>query len=289
MPVSECFHRVSATLYVSLAPMFSASPAAGIKSQHLDPLLMTWYGPVSGVLLAYQNVRLLGQSPDNSNTHATAKIIHESPFAFSWVSADFLVWRPARGDLVEGSIRLQAPSHISLLVHDVFHASVRREALPDGWRFVYHDADEAYYEGDAETASAVEATAAPGSESDKSLGYWVDGAGEKVADKVQFYVKKVAVTGRLVSLQGTLRADGSTRAVEEEEGPGYTEAKHIKFDDEPLQRAAEPIEASLKRAAEPIEESLKRAKVDDVPVDAVPENGAAEEDVPEYAQDSDSD
>lgn len=273
--LSRCFQKVTCTLYVSLAPMYTASPAIGIKSQHLNPLLLTWYSAVGGVVLAYDNLRLLGQ--DESNFYdpkwpheeeeysdeeskplpkVLAKVVHESPFAFSWIAVTFLVWRPQTGDLVEGIINLQAPSHISLLIHDVFHASIRREALPDDWEFVYYEADEAYYEGEDEAATAVEAAAesldkdaekeskADDKGASKSIGYWVDGSGEKITEAIRFTIRKVMVTGRLISVQGTLRADGSTRKFDSTKTQGSygndkkngisTAAKgtHIRFDDD---------------------------------------------------------
>lgn len=260
--LSQCFRRVTTTMYVSLAPMHSLNPLYGIKSQHLDPLLMTWYAPVGGVILAYNDLQLLGQDEgeyrarkeqkkkqqrngslehedhefDDSSSELGnyGKIVQESPYAFLWIAVGLLVWKPQQGDLVQGVINLQAPSHLSLLVNDVFHASIRRDSIPDDWSFVYYEADETFYDASDETANAVDAAVdslekdskkdeTTGENGDgktqnkltgatKSLGYWVDGNGDKVYEVVKFSVKRVLVSGKLISVQGSLR-DGNSRYV----------------------------------------------------------------------------
>lgn len=346
--LSQCFHKVTATMHVSLAPMYSTTPAIGIKSQHLDPLLMTWYSPVGGIVLAYENLRLLGQDEnsfydkeeenDSSNSYTkVAKVIHESPFAFSWIAVDFLVWKPQQEDRVEGIINLQAPSHISLLIHDVFHASIRRESLPDDWEFVYHEADEAYYEGEEETAnvvdSVVESMDKDGDKkkdnkegedkndekntASKSIGYWVDGNGEKIVENIKFIIRRVMVTGRLISVQGTLRADGSFRAFDnsarsdkpyskhgyqqgsdsndsfgaatgthkkfsEDEAPKLNKRKVFTDDDDVMTAMSDKINKD-------IEESTTEEQQGPKLVEAVSSVVASGEGAPQYAEESDSD
>ena len=147
--LSQCFHKVSTTIYVSLAPVYTQNPTAGIKSQHLDPLLMTYFPSVDGVVLSYSNLRLLGKDEDLSvqaGETVMAKVMYDSPFAYLWIAVDFLVWRPQAGDKVEGWVNLQSPSHIGLLIHDTFNASIKRDAIPSDWYFEPLQADEVLVE-----------------------------------------------------------------------------------------------------------------------------------------------
>ncbi|VVT54275.1 uncharacterized protein SAPINGB_P003994 [Magnusiomyces paraingens] len=374
--LSQCFRKVTTTMYVSLAPMYSLNPVYGIKSQHLDPLLMTWYAPVGGVVLAYNSLQLLGQdegeyrarkkaaAAQNSGDDAkdnndeillpVGKIVHESPYAFLWIAVDLLIWKPQQGDVVQGVINLQAPSHLSLLVNDVFHASIRRDSIPEDWEFVYFEADETYYDANDETANAVDAAvdsiekeqeqknqakdgAETGEESadskekasdanklagaSKSLGYWVDGNGDKVYEVVNFSIKRVLVSGRLISVQGTLRDSNSTYSKTVSDGSNSSfssstasvstdikKPKKIVFGDDDMpkptkkvftdddtemnnlsERINKEIEATGAASLDPATEVLAAAPASGLPKD----NGDDEDDddaaAPKYAEDSDSD
>ena len=55
--LSECFKTVSTSLYVSLAPVHLQNPINGIKQQHLDPLIMTYFTKAKGIVVAYSNIK----------------------------------------------------------------------------------------------------------------------------------------------------------------------------------------------------------------------------------------
>ncbi|ANB14027.1 DNA-directed RNA polymerase I subunit RPA43 [Sugiyamaella lignohabitans] len=290
---SQCFYKVSVSLYVSLAPVHLNDPVSGIKSQHLDPLLMTFFPEAGGVVLAHYNLELCGQDKrpakssskpsddldgetDESGPIAVAKIMYDSPFAFMWINVDLLVWKPRAGDIVEGWINMQSPSHIGLLIHDTFNASIKRDAIPRDWRFVPNQEDEAedgedHTPNDQEQESAEDVTAATtGIEEEgvndeklintsaensgtskaskgalvsppRSLGYWVDGNGLRVDGKLNFTVRVFNVSGRTVSVQGSLLKPGAVkedltqpyRKTEDDiQVHGVPKAKHVTFVDD---------------------------------------------------------
>lgn len=242
--LSQCFSLVHTTLYLPLAPCYILKPNFGIQTQHLDPLLLSWYGPLGGVILAYQNLKLLGQSEEeqevaNEDSEAFGKIIHESPYSYFWISVDFLIWKPQPGQVIKGDVNFQASSHISLLVHGVFLANIRREDIPESWQFVFFEADENAEnsedvqggeegeQGSSQAADAVNKIADDIQEEEmkkngeytkakemqnavKSLGYWVDENGQKVNDTLRFNVKRIFSSGKVVSLQGTLLGENMT-------------------------------------------------------------------------------
>jgi DNA-directed RNA polymerase I subunit RPA43 len=228
--ISECFHKVSTSLYVSLAPMYLNNPIAGIQAQHLDPLLMTFFPAAGGVVLAHYNLKLSGQSKyPSSGDMVAAKVMYDSPFAFMWVSVDLLIWMPRPGDVVEGWINMQSPSHIGLLIHDIFNASIKRDAIPRDWQFVPNQEDEEPIGENGEDSNVEKML-----RDSRSMGYWVDGQGKRIDDKLRFTVKVFNVSGRTVSVQGSLLKPGAVR--EDLTKPDATVdlaavAKHVTFED----------------------------------------------------------
>ncbi|KAK9383913.1 uncharacterized protein V2V93DRAFT_341963 [Kockiozyma suomiensis] len=198
--LSQCFFRASTTLYLSIAPMYTLSPLQGVRAQHLDPLTMTYFAPVGGIVLAVLDVAV--------DEDSGARIINESPFAFAWVTAELLVWRPKRGDILQGRINMQSRSHIGLLVCDVFNASITRDRIPPKWKFVeneYTGEDEVEEEEEEDRDAAgllIENEGA--AQSSKSLGSWVDNKGIKIDEKLTFVIEALETSGRVFSVEGSL-------------------------------------------------------------------------------------
>lgn len=226
--IAECFHKVNVWLYVSLAPAFLSNPTEGIRVQHLDPLLMTYYPQAGGVVLAHYNLKIRGQTRDDPAV--MAKVMYDSPIAYLWINVDLLVWKPMAGDVVEGWINLQSPSHVGLLIHDTFNASIKRDSIPSEWQFIPNEADE----GAADSAPATDEDVPSKGSQPRSLGYWVDGSGQRVDGKLRFTVKAFYVTGRVVSVQGTLLPLGQVREDLTQRTPAKKPAavskKHVHFD-----------------------------------------------------------
>ncbi|CCE86733.1 Piso0_005242 [Millerozyma farinosa CBS 7064] len=229
--VSECFHKITTSLYLSLAPSHLSDPINGIKSQHLDHLIMSYYPKVQGVIIAYSNIKLAGEeSFEDVSEESTpiVKVSATSPFTFMWVNVDFMVWKPQVGDVLEGYIYMQTPSHIGLLLHDTFNASIKKYNIPQTWRFVPNQEDE--FAEDTKSSGTF-----------KSYGYWVNENDLKVEGKLKFSVKSIHTTGRVVSVDGTLIEPGSEKDSQpiirdrrsstdaEVEAPSN---KHKKFDDD---------------------------------------------------------
>ncbi|RCK59230.1 DNA-directed RNA polymerase I subunit RPA43 [Candida viswanathii] len=218
--LSQCYKTVSTSLYVSLAPIHLQNPINGIKQQHLDPLIMTYFVKGKGVVVAYSNIKFLEDHNDEDEEESSfrlAKIEGSSPFTFMWISVDFLCWCPQVGDILEGDVYMQTPSHIGLLINDTFNASIKKYNIPSSWTFKSSQVDEV------------------SSDDRKTFGHWIDENETKIEGKLQFTVKAIYTTGRVVSVEGTLIKPGEERNAQ----PVYTErqeknasGKHMKFDEE---------------------------------------------------------
>ncbi|KAF8254073.1 hypothetical protein K440DRAFT_592859 [Wilcoxina mikolae CBS 423.85] len=200
------YHIITTSLYLSLAPKYSyypektfshlfsrgasvsseqaahlrsLSPTTGVQKHHLDPLLMTYYEPVDGVVIAYDNIRF--------ETH-TAKIIAEAPYAHVWTTVDLLVWRPTKGMVLQGWVNLQSASHIGLLVDNTWNVSIPFARIPEGWK---------YAEGEGEDAEDEDGTTTV-------EGAWVGENGKKVEELLRFVVESVTAGGSIFIMEGSL-------------------------------------------------------------------------------------
>jgi len=197
------YHIVTTSLYLSLAPKYSyypektfshlfsrgasvsseqaahlrsLSPTTGVQKHHLDPLLMTYYEPVDGVVIAYDNIRF---------ETSTARIIAEAPYAHVWTTVDLLVWHPTKGMVLQGWVNLQSASHIGLLVDNTWNVSIPFARIPEGWKYTEGE------DAEDEDGAAVE-------------GAWVDENGKKVEELLRFVVESVNAGGSIFIMEGSL-------------------------------------------------------------------------------------
>lgn len=118
------FLQQTTSFYLSLSPCASAFPLEGLCAEHLSPLLLTYYPPLRGIVLAYKNARMSTERPDlsskDSNSSTVSKkvlsrSIDEYGVTFVWLTADFLLCRPKKGTWIEGFVNLQNESLLGLV------------------------------------------------------------------------------------------------------------------------------------------------------------------------------
>ncbi|KTW26002.1 hypothetical protein T552_03274 [Pneumocystis carinii B80] len=171
------FYTYKIELYVSIPPIYSGSPMKGVE-YYLDTMILNYFPDIQGIMLAYRNCEFIEEA---------AKIYYESPFAFSWVRFEMLVWKVKRGDYLEGIINMQSPSHIGLLVSGFFNASIPKNGIPKTW----------FYQ---EIMSQKEV------EQNKN-GYWIDEDKKviKIGDRLSFWTVKLETIGDIVSIEGRIQ------------------------------------------------------------------------------------
>ncbi|KAG0340442.1 hypothetical protein BG004_006405 [Podila humilis] len=118
--VAGPFVEVTTRIYIHLPPCFATKPVEGIQEQ-LNGFLMRYMPQVEGVVLAHSDLQLLENS---------GRIMYDSPYCHFWVSVKLLVWRPVKGSFLHGTINLQSPDHIGLLIYGTFNASIPSEFIP---------------------------------------------------------------------------------------------------------------------------------------------------------------
>ncbi|KAJ2508423.1 hypothetical protein GGI11_006085 [Coemansia sp. RSA 2049] len=114
------FCECTSKLTVTLAPVHSCDLWTGIN-EALNSMLLRFVPQVRGVVLSYSKVTPLSD---------TALLFNDSPFGQLDISAKLLLWRPIAGMALSGSINVQSPDHIGLLLWDTFNASIPASFIP---------------------------------------------------------------------------------------------------------------------------------------------------------------
>ncbi|KAK2839259.1 hypothetical protein FQN49_006321 [Arthroderma sp. PD_2] len=141
------FHRVTTTIYLPLSPI-SISPTHAVSSllaEHISPLLLTYYPPVRGVVLAYSNPLISATKPTPASTSAytpnpepltLAKTAGEYGVLHTYLTLTFLVFRPERGQTLEGWINVQSEDFLGAIVFNLFSIGIERRRLPADWKWI---------------------------------------------------------------------------------------------------------------------------------------------------------
>lgn len=231
--VSNCIIRIPISFYASLAPIYSQNPSQGIMKQHLNPMVMKYNSKVNGVVLGYKDLKILDADPlnDGSSDNKLVKLTADTPFGFTWCHVDLYVWQPHVGDVIEGWIFIQSASHIGLLIHDAFNASIKKNHIPEDWTFIHNEEEDT--SSPSRDQNNEEEDRPKSSYVSRSLGHWVDADGEHVDGKLKFIVRNIYTTGRVISVEGTLLTDphGNKDRSQAENLPVVSNKKII-FDDE---------------------------------------------------------
>ncbi|KAA8645581.1 hypothetical protein EYZ11_001793 [Aspergillus tanneri] len=205
----------TATLYLPLSPI-SISPThalASLLAEHLSPLILTYYPPLQGVVLAYSNASISSTPPSASSVSVPndpnpqpltlARTAGEYGVLYVYLTATFLVFRPQRGQILEGWVNVQSEGFLGAVVLNLFSVGIERKRLPSDWKWV-----------------------PPGEEDDS------DGSKQKVSedddsepttafDPEKEHFKPVSLASDANPLSDTLNADPSSAEDDESTSEGY--------------------------------------------------------------------
>ncbi|KAM0706708.1 hypothetical protein Q7P35_006038 [Cladosporium inversicolor] len=210
------FIQHTTSFYLALSPIAHQFPLEGLCAEHISPLLLTYYPPMKGVVLSYNNPRL-SESPETGSKIAEGKkartvlgrSVDEYAVTYVWLTVELLVFKPQRGTVLEGYVNLQNESILGLICYNYFNAGIERSRLPKDWQWV---ADEAQEET-GEMARKARRDAA---------GHYVNAEGNKVEGKIIFKVKDFEATAGAetgsgsINIYGTLLVESEDQKVDEE-------------------------------------------------------------------------
>ncbi|KAJ5605136.1 hypothetical protein N7510_010290 [Penicillium lagena] len=141
------FALTTATLYLPLAPI-SISPThalASLLAEHLSPLLLTYYPPLKGIILAYSNASIASKPPNsaarssadpNPQPLTLATTADEYGVLYVYLTATFLVFHPQRGQTLDGWVNVQSEGFMGAVVLNLFSVGIERKRLPTNWTWV---------------------------------------------------------------------------------------------------------------------------------------------------------
>lgn len=132
---------------------------------------------MSGVFLSHDGINFL---------RPCAQIDSDGAYATSPAQVSCLVWAPEIGMRLEGQIQLSTPSHMSLLVHGIFNASITSAHLPSNfdpsrsgkdtvyqWHEFENGEEDVKMEDTKESEDDIDESLAD-DVVEKSTGYWVN-------------------------------------------------------------------------------------------------------------------
>ncbi len=230
-PVSP-FYQQTSSFYLPLPPISQKHALQGICAEHISPLILTYYPPFHGVVIAYSNARLSTDPQTEASNPAYARAIDEYASSYVWFTADFVIFKPRRGTVIDGYVNLQSESTIGLLCLNFFNASIERRRLPKEWKWIpggmkvpgkrklkkaakdtMSDSDGVDVDEDDTAGHILEDTE----------GFFQDQAGDKVEGLVRFRVKNVDTSKSMdretgfVSIEGTMLSEDEERQLQEQE------------------------------------------------------------------------
>ncbi|WPH04820.1 Hypothetical protein R9X50_00771700 [Acrodontium crateriforme] len=191
------FVHQTTSFYLSLSACAHDFPLEGLCAEHISPLLLTYFPPLKGIVLSYSNPRLSEHPEDNepSQSEGTvlSKSIDEYGVTFVWLTADFLLFRPRKGAVLEGHINLQNESILGLVCYNYFNAGIERSQLPSDWQWVSS-------EDDAKNRKVSE---------EEGEEHYVNGNSERVNGRLLFRVTDFESTPGAENGGGTINISGS--------------------------------------------------------------------------------
>ncbi|XP_008296428.1 DNA-directed RNA polymerase I subunit RPA43 [Stegastes partitus] len=122
----SCLVRSTHRRHVVLPPKYLKKKRTGIQEE-LEAELLRFSQRLNGVLLAYENIRIVGQHGD---------IYDDSGYIHMDIEANFIVFQPKKGQKLLGKVNKLGMSHVGCLVHGCFNASIPKPNLVsvETWR-----------------------------------------------------------------------------------------------------------------------------------------------------------
>jgi DNA-directed RNA polymerase I subunit RPA43 len=206
---TSLLHIERISQYVSLSPSSLSNPLPALCASVFSPLLLSYFPPARGIVLAYEDVELsdrpTGTTNSGSGEGLLLRHVDEYTAPYLWATASFLIFRPVANGKVLGRVTHQSKTHITLSYLNTFPVSVTAEHLPSSWKF--------------HTEQSGKVTKGWDGRLSDEGGWWVDGKGEKVEGELEVRIRDF--DGRMDGRgrgKGFLRIEGSLLSQEEERG-----------------------------------------------------------------------
>jgi DNA-directed RNA polymerase I subunit RPA43 len=182
-------HLITANMYLPIFPIAIKYSLEGAIAEAISPLLLTYYAPFKGYVLAHRNARA------TEGEGSASRCNDQYGMSFLWVTVDVLVFRPVKGAWLKGIVGLQTESHIGLVVWNYFSARVEKKRLPPDWKFIEDEYKEPLEQTETRKGKG---------RLKRNTGAYHDGAGCKIEGELVFRAVDFDVTRTLMTIEGSL-------------------------------------------------------------------------------------
>ncbi|RMZ76644.1 hypothetical protein DV738_g4862, partial [Chaetothyriales sp. CBS 135597] len=156
-PDPSSFYSTRISLYLPIPAITLPHHAIGaLLSRHIAPLLLTYFPPVKGTVLAFQDPVLSANAspgvnhalkqPTDDQFHASeddassvkqvlAQASDQQGVAWVWLTVTFLVFNPQRGDELYGVNNVASEGFVGLVSYNYFQISVGAKRIPGHWKW----------------------------------------------------------------------------------------------------------------------------------------------------------
>jgi DNA-directed RNA polymerase I subunit RPA43 len=148
-----CFYSTRLSLCLLIPAITLPKHArSSILSMHLAPLLLTYFPPAKGIVLAFSdpilsakpnsaiNVPLRPPTGNEDETQGLVKdILSQTSDQFGavwvWLTATFLVFRPERNDEMYAWTNVSSEGFVGLVSYNYFQSAVAQNRIPADWKW----------------------------------------------------------------------------------------------------------------------------------------------------------
>ena len=255
----SCFYSTRISLHVSIPAVSLSTAQNSVLSMHLAPLLLTYFPPAKGIVLAFSDPVLSarpgfgvclplgppkdGAVPETLPEDVMSRTADEFGACWVWLTVTFLVFRPERGDQLRGWTNVTSKGFVGLLSYNFFQAAIGKARIPDSWTWDGEKGDQGKRKGrkarlrddsgnwNSQSSTLLDDdvpqdTRYPRTQLSDGGGSFLDESGSKVPDTLEYRV----VDTEMVSEKDkwALNIDGSL--LNEEAEQKVLEEERIKFE-----------------------------------------------------------
>eukprot|EP01132_Coremiostelium_polycephalum_P006164 gene6164-7677_t len=141
--IENCFEEVDVSMHIQLPPMDTSNLCTGTKSM-LDRFIFKYKSELGGVIISYYDVRFIDK---------VANIFYDCPYLGINIKVKFLLFKPFKGQILNGVVKRVATTHISVLVFGIISASISRSNLNRD--FIFDHSSNMYIQKHTETKISV--------------------------------------------------------------------------------------------------------------------------------------
>ncbi|RMZ87807.1 hypothetical protein DV736_g4963, partial [Chaetothyriales sp. CBS 134916] len=155
-PDPSSFYSTRISLYLPIPAITLPHHAiSALLSRHLAPLLLTYFPPVKGIVLAFQDPVMSANASGGINhplkpptddqyqtegddahvTQVLAQASDQQGVAWVWLTVTFLVFNPQRGDQLYGVNNVASEGFVGLVSYNYFQISIGARRIPSEWKW----------------------------------------------------------------------------------------------------------------------------------------------------------